>query len=45
MRIEIIEHNNYFYWLIVYNSTHSVEGYSKTMKDAMKEILMYTEGA
>jgi len=44
MKVEIFEHNGHFYWLIVYSRNHSVEGHSKTFKDAVKEILLYTEG-
>jgi len=44
MKVEIFEHNDHFYWLIVYSRNHSVEGHAKTLKDAVKEILMYTEG-
>lgn len=39
MRIELIKHNDCYYWLIEFGRGVAVEGYSKTLEGAMKEIM------
>ena len=38
MRVEIIRHNQYYYWLVQYSSGVAIEGYAKTLKGALRDI-------
>jgi disulfide oxidoreductase YuzD len=38
VKIEIIRHNDYYYWLVQYSSGMAIEGYARTLKNALKDI-------
>lgn len=38
MRVEIISHDRYFYWLVEFDRKHAIEGYSESIQGALKEI-------
>ena len=38
MKVEIIRHNDHYYWLVQYSSGVATEGYSRTLKGALRDI-------
>ena len=39
MKVEIIKHDHLYYWLVEYGKGVAIEGYAKTLKGAMKDIM------
>lgn len=39
MRVEIINHNEFYYWLVEFKSGSVIEGYAKTLNAAMQDIV------
>lgn len=39
MKIEIIKHGEFYYWLVEYGEGVATEGYARTLKGAMKDIM------
>mgnify|MGYP007029080213 CR=1 FL=1 len=39
MRVEIIKHGEYYYWLVEYGKGAATEGFARTFKGAMKDIM------
>ncbi len=42
MKIEIVKHGEFYYWLIEYGEAGAKEGFAKTLKAAMKDIMNET---
>ena len=38
VKIEIIRHNDYYYWLVQYSGGMAIEGYARTLKGALRDI-------
>ena len=38
VKVEIIRHNDYYYWLVQYSSGIAIEGYARSLKGALKDI-------
>lgn len=45
VKIEIVKHAKYYYWLVDYGAGHNIEGFAETLEQAMKEIMQYENGA
>lgn len=39
MRVEIISHNEFYYWLVEFKSGSVIEGYAKSFNQAMMDII------
>lgn len=44
VKIEIVKHSEYYYWLVDYGAGHNIEGFAKTLEEAMREIMQYENG-
>lgn len=44
VKIEIVKHSEYYYWLVDYGAGHNIEGFAKTLEEAMREIIQYENG-
>lgn len=42
MRIEIVKHGEFYYWLVETKNASAKEGFARTLKGAMKEIMNET---
>lgn len=45
VKIEIVKHAKYYYWLMDYGAGHNVEGFAETLEQAMKEIIQHESQA
>ena len=44
VKIEIVKHSKYYYWLVDYGSGYNVEGFAETLEEAVREIMKYENG-